>query len=242
MATEMSTFLSAATFEEFDKKLGEAAAATAALSKGVADIPGLTGTTVTEKNLINNLTNGISPAQANNMLAKDIVSNEASVKKTLASTGVTKIPQNVFDGLVSFQNQVGDISYAYIGGSKIDLTGLYQNGEWDKAASFIAADERDRPRRIREALMIVSNDYGPDVDEVSIIRQGLDNANELIAKSKLNEQTGDPATDQQVLAAATNYIKETGKTVPNQSFAISLAADNNELQELVNQTAGPWPY
>jgi len=238
----MSTFLSAATFEEFDKKLAEAAAATAALSKGVADIPGLTGKTITEKNLINNLTNGISPAQADNMLAKDIISNEASVKKTLASTRVTKIPQNVFDGLVSFQNQVGDISYAYIGGSKVDLTSFYQNGEWDKAASFIAADERDRPRRIREALMIVSNDYGPDVDEASIVRQGLDNANELIAKGKLNEQTGDPATDQQVLATATNYIKETGKAVPNQSFAISSAANNNELEGLVKQTAGPWPY
>jgi len=238
----MATFLSAATFEEFDKKLSEAAAATAALSKGVADIPGLTGKTITEKNLINNLTNGITPAQADNMLAKDIISNEASVKKTLSSTGVTKIPQNVFDGLVSFQNQVGDISYAYIGGSKVDLTSFYQNGEWDKAASFIAADERDRPRRIREALMIVSNDYGPDVDEASIVRQGLDNANELIAKGKLNEQTGDPATDQQVLAIATNYIKETGKAVPNQSFAISSAANNNELEGLVKQTAGPWPY
>lgn len=238
----MATFLSAATFEEFDKKLAEAAAATAALSKGVADIPGLTGKTITEKNLINNLTNGITPAQADNMLAKDIISNEASVKKTLSSTRVTKVPQNVFDGLVSFQNQVGDISYAYIGGSKVDLTSFYQNGEWDKAASFIAADERDRPRRIREALMIVSNDYGPDVDEASIVRQGLDNANELIAKGKLNEQTGDPATDQQVLATATNYIKETGKTVPNQSFAISTAANNNELQGLVKQTAGPWPY
>jgi len=242
MATEMATFLSAATFEEFDKKLAEAAAASAALSKGVADIPGLTGKTITEKSLINNLSNGISPEQANNMLAKDIISNEASVKKTLASTGVTKVPQNVFDGLISFQNQVGDISYAYIGGSKVDLTSFYQNGEWDKAASFIAADERDRPRRIREALMIVSNEYGPDVEEASIVRQGLDNANELIAKGKLNEQTGDPASDQQVIATATNYIKETGKTVPTQSFAISSVANNNELEGLVKQTAGPWPY
>jgi hypothetical protein len=242
MAIEMSTFLSAATFEEFDKKLAEAAAATAALSKGVADIPGLTGKTITEKGLIENLTNGISPETANSMLAKDIVKDETSVKKTLSASRVTKVPQNVFDGLVSFQNQVGDISYAYIGGSKVDLTSFYQNGEWDKAASFIAADERDRPRRIREATMIVGNDYGPDVDETAIVRQGLDNANELIAKGKLNEQTGDPATSQQVLAATTNYYKQTGKVLPRQSFAVNLASTNNELEELVQQSAGPWPY
>jgi hypothetical protein len=90
--------------------------------------------------------------------------------------------------------------------------------------------------------MIVGNDYGPDVDEASLVRQGLDNANELIAKGKLNEQTGDPATDQQVLATAANYFKQTGKTLPKQSFAISYAATNNELEKLVQQNVGPWPY
>jgi hypothetical protein len=242
MASELPTFLSAATFEAFDKKMADVTAAYSALSKGVADIPGLSGKAVTDKNLINNLSNGISPSQADDMLAKDLANNEASIKKTLSSVGVTKIPQNVFDGLVSFQNQVGDISYAYVGGSKVDLTSFYQNGEWDKAASFIAADERDRPRRIREATMIVGNDYGPDVDEASLVRQGLDDANELITKGKLNEQTGDPATDQQVLAAAANYFKQTGKTLPKQSFAISSAATNNELEKLVQQNVGPWPY
>jgi GH24 family phage-related lysozyme (muramidase) len=140
MTTELSGFLSAATFEAFDKKIAEATAAYSALSKGAGDIPGLTGKNVTDKNLINNLANGISPSQADEMLAKDLANNETSIKKTLSSVGVTKIPQNVFDGLVSFQNQVGDISYAYVGGSKVDLTSFYKNGEWDNAASFIAAD------------------------------------------------------------------------------------------------------
>lgn len=239
---ESSTFLSAETFEEFDKKLAASAEASAALYAGVADIPGLTGKTITENSLINNLTNGITPAQADNMLAADIVKNETSVKKILSSLGLTKIPQNVFDGLVSMQNQLGDVSYAYVGGSKVDLTSFYQNGEWDKAASFMAADERDRPRRIREAAMIVGNDYGPEVVEASIIRQGLDNANELIAKEKLNQQTGDAASTQQIYAVSTNYLNVTGKSVPRQNFPTAVIASDKELEKLVQRSAGPWPY
>jgi len=235
-------YLSEETFSEVEKKIAESTKATADLKLGVAEIPSFTGKAADEKTIINYLTNGISSEQANTMLANDIVKNEIAVKKSLSSLGLTKVPQNVFDGLVSMQNQLADISYAFVGGSKVDLTPFYKNGDWDKAASFMAADERDRPRRIREAAIIAGNDYGPDVVEESIIRQGLDNANELIAKEKLNQQTGEPATTQQIYAVSTNYLKETGRVVPRQSFPASVIADNKDLEELVKQSAGPWPY
>jgi hypothetical protein len=237
-----SLFISEKVFEEYEKKIAQATAATASLNKGVGDIPGLTGTTATENSLIETLTKGISPEKADVMLASDIVKNEEAVKKTLSSSGVSTIPPNVFDGLVSFQNEVGDISYAYIANEKIDLTGLYKTGEWDRAASFIAADERNRTRRIKEAAIIVSNSYGPEVNEDVLIQQGLTKTNGLIAKGKLNQQTGEPATDQQALAVATNYLNQTGKSVPTLSYPVRVLASNNKLEELVKQSAGPWPY
>ncbi len=237
-----SVFLSAETFNAFEKKLAEADSAKSTVSGALSDIPNISGSLASDKSLSKKLTKGISPAQAQEMLVTDIQTAEEAVRKTLKSNGVVKVPQNVFDGLVSFYNQVADITYAYVGGSKVDLTGLYKKAEWDRAAGFIAADDRDRARRIREATMMVSNDYGPDVEEATIIRQGLDNANELLAKGKINKQTGDPATDQQLLAAANNYLEQTGNAIPNQSFAITTSANNNDLDKIVNQVVGPWPY
>ena len=140
------------------------------------------------------------------------------------------------------QNQLGDVTYAYIGGEKIDLTAFYKVGDWDGAASLIAADERDRTRRQREAAMIVANAYGPDVDESFLINRGLADTTELLAKGKLNAQTGDPATNQQLLAASTNYFNQTGKTLPAQGFVLGSIASENELETIVKQSVGPWPY
>lgn len=240
MANE--TFLSEKDFADFEKKVTDAANATLTKNKAVGDVPGLTGKAASDKSVIETLTNGISPEKANAMLATDIVRDETAVRKTLTSAGVSKVPQNVFDGLVSMQNQLGDITYAYIGGEKIDLTSSYKAGDWDGAASLIAADERDRPRRIKEAAIIVSNDYGPDADENVLIDRGLADTNEMIAKGKLNAQTGDPATDQQVLAASANYLNQTGKSVPGKGFVLSGIANSNELETLVKQSVGPWPY
>lgn len=236
------TFLSEKDFTEFEKKVTEAANASLTVKKAVGDIPGLTGKAANEQSVIETLTNGISPEKANAMLATDIVKAETEVRKTMTSCGVTKIPQNVFDGLVSMHNQLGDITYAYIGGEKIDLTSSYKAGDWDGAASLIAADERDRSRRIREAAMIVSNDYGPEVDENVLIDRGLADTNEMIAKGKLNAQTGDPATSQQLLATSTNYVNQTGETLPVQGFVLGSMASSNELETLVKTSAGPWPY
>ena len=238
----IETFLSAKDFDEFEKKITEAANARLTVKQAVGNISGLNGKSAAEQGVIESLTNGISPEKANQMLATDIVKSETEVRKTLASSGVTKIPQNVFDGLVSMHNQLGDITYAYIGGEKIDLTSSYKAGDWDGAASLMAADERDRARRQREVAIIVSNDYGPDVDENVLIDRGLADTNELIAKGKLNAQTGDPATSQQLLAASTNYFNQTGETLPVQGFVLGSIASNNELETLVKQSVGPWPY
>jgi hypothetical protein len=192
----------------------------------------------------NIFTNGVSADRANQLLANDITQAEKEVKNTLK--GVDKVPQNVFDALVSMQNQVGDVSYAYVKGEKIDLTGLYRNGEWDRAASFIAADERDRPRRIREANLIINNNYGKSSSQEDIVTSGLNKTDELIAKGKLNAQTGKPASSLQVQAASNSYFEQTGKLMPSLSSGAKINVIDNlgtgSLAKFVKRQAGPWPY
>lgn len=192
----------------------------------------------------NIFTNGVSADRANQLLANDITKAEKEVKNTLK--GVDKVPQNVFDALVSMQNQVGDVSYAYVKGEKIDLTGLYRNGEWDRAASFIAADERDRPRRIREANLIINNNYGKSSSQEDIVTSGLNKTDELIAKGKLNAQTGKPASSLQVQAASNSYFEQTGKLMPSLSSGAKINIIDNlgtdKLANFVKRQAGPWPY
>ena len=192
------------------------------------------------------LAKGISPAVATEMFNNDIKDNETAVKQVLVSSGVKAVPQNAFDGLVSMQNQLGDVTYTYINGEKIDMTPLYKSGDWDRVASFIAADERDRPRRIQEAAMIAKNDYGPNVNMDAVIAKGMADAAELVQKGKLNKQTGDPATGQQVAALATAYLDNTGNSLPGQTDAMKMLADKNlateEFAEPYKKQAGPWPY
>jgi hypothetical protein len=192
----------------------------------------------------NIFTNGVNADKANQLLANDITRDELAVKNTLK--GVDTVPKNVFDALVSMQNQVGDVSYAYVKGEKIDLTKLYQNGEWDRAASFIAADERDRPRRIKEANLIVNNNYGKLSSESEIVSAGLNKTDELISKGKLNAQTGQPATSLQVQAAGNSYFEQTGKLMPSLSSGAKITVIDNlnsdRLANLIKRQAGPWPY
>jgi hypothetical protein len=189
-------------------------------------------------------TEGVTADRANQLLADDISRDELAVKNTLQ--GVDKIPKNVFDGLVSMQNQVGDVSYAYVKGEKIDLTSLYRNGAWDRAASFIAADERDRPRRIREANLMINNKYGARTDESLLVTTGLNKTDELIAKGKLNAQTGKPATSLQVQAASVSYFAQTGKLMNSLSSGAKVNVVDNlnsgKLASLIRRQAGPWPY
>jgi GH24 family phage-related lysozyme (muramidase) len=194
----------------------------------------------------NLFTNGITANKANELFANDLKSNENNLKKLLSGSGVSNIPQNVFDGLMSFQNQTGDASYAYIKGEKIDLTGMYKNKEWDRAAGFIAADERDRPRRIQEAAMITNNDYGKIASEEQIVNAGLKKAAEALRKGQLNKQTGNATTPQQAFALGSSYLSQTGKTLPGLSFAtnsiIKANALTGEITQVIKKQQGPWPY
>jgi hypothetical protein len=191
-------------------------------------------------------TNGITPNKANELFANDLKRNETSLKKLLSGAGVSNIPQNVFDGLMSFQNQTGDASYAYVKGEKIDLTGLYKNSEWDRVASFIAADERDRPRRIQEAAMISNNDYGKIASEEQIINAGLKQATEALRKGQLNKQTGNATTPQQAFALGSSYLAQTGNKLPGLSFAtnsiIKVNSLTGEITHVLKKQQGPWPY
>lgn len=191
-------------------------------------------------------TNGITSDKANEMFAKDLKKNETDVKKLLSGAGVTSIPQNVFDGLVSYQNQTGDASYAFVKGEKIDLTSMYKNGEWDRAASFIAADERDRPRRIQEAAMIANNDYGKIASEEQIVNNGLNQSVELLQKGQLNKQTGNAVTPQQTFALGSSYLAQTGNALPGLSFPtnsiIKANALTGDITQVLKKQQGPWPY
>jgi len=192
------------------------------------------------------LLNGITASRANELFGNDLKKNERSLKKLLSGTGVSTIPQNAFDSLISFQNQTGDASYAYVKGEKIDLTSMYKNGEWDRAASFIAADERDRPRRIQEAAMMANNDYGKIATEEQVVENGLKQIKEQIAKGQLNKQTGNPMTPQQVLAAGSGYFKQTGESLPVLSFATNSIIQSNVITGNISQVIAiqqpPWPY
>ncbi len=244
-AVDKAVFLKEEAFTAFKKLSDSASDLSKKLQQGssAAVAP---GPDISTNKLQELFSNGVSPAAANEMLLNDIRRNEKQVKSVLSASGVKGIPQGVFDGLVSMQNQLGNISYAYVNGEKIDLTPLYKTGDWNKVAAYIAADERDRPRRIQEAAMMVKNDYGPAVDEQRIIDRGFAKAAELASKGLLNQQTGKPPTDQQQLALANNYFATVGKPLPGISMPMRMAAAKNaetddRLKKFKRQ-AGPWPY
>lgn len=191
-------------------------------------------------------TKGVTADKANQLFANDLTKNESNVKTMLAGAGVSKLPQNAFDSLVSYQNQTGNASYAYVKGEKIDLTSMYKNGEWDRAAGFIAADERDRPRRIQEAAIMANNSYGRTATEEQVINQGLSQSNELLRKGQLNKQTGNAVTPQQAFALGSSYLSQTGSTLPGLSFStnsvIKANALTGDITQVLRKQRGPWPY
>jgi hypothetical protein len=191
-------------------------------------------------------TKGVTANKANQLFANDLKKNETSVKNLLSGLGIASIPQNAFDSLVSYQNQTGNASYAYIKGEKIDLTSMYKNGEWDRAAGFIAADERDRPRRIKEAAMMANNNYGNTNTEANIVNTGFNQTAEMLLKGQLNKQTGNAVTPQQAFALGGSYLAQTGNTLPNLSFAtntiIKANALTGDITQVLKKQQGPWPY
>lgn len=188
------------------------------------------------------LNQGVSSDRANQMLLNDISKSETAVRASLASAGVSEVPQNVFDGLVSMHNQVGDVSYAYVNDQKIDLTGLYSGKDWPRVASFIAADERDRPRRIREATLIATNKYPVTNNQAAVSNSGYEKTSELVAKGLLNQQTGKPATMQQAIAATTSYFRQKGIMPPGINAATQMKVINNTFNSSILRQPGKWGY
>jgi hypothetical protein len=191
-------------------------------------------------------TKGVTADKANQLFASDLKKNETSVKNLLSGLGIASIPQNAFDSLVSYQNQTGDASYAYIKGEKIDLTSMYKNGEWDRAAGFIAADERDRPRRIKEAAIMANNNYGNINTQNNVVNTGFKQTSEMLLKNQLNKQTGNAVTPQQAFALGSSYLAQTGNTLPSLSFAtntiIKANALTGDITQVLKKQQGPWPY
>ena len=199
-------------------------------STNIAGMPGLAGA-LTAASI---KAKGILPTQADSILRNELAKSESAVKGLMS--GVEKIPKSTFDGLVSFHNQTGDASYAFVNGEKIDMRPLIQNKEWDRVASLMAADERDRSRRIREAGIMVSGNYGAVPSESDIVTNGFKKTNELLMKGKLNQQTGSPATPQQLISAASSYFKTTGNMLPTISFPSKLnvvGTSSRTLQDFI---------
>lgn len=187
-----------------------------------------------------NIYNGITAERSEQLLAQDIRRSENAVRQILANSGVDQVTPRQFDGLVSMHNQLGDVSYAYVNGEKISLTGMYNRGEWDRAAGFIAADERNRPRRQREANIMVNGDYGNPRSQQQVVQQGLLKTNNLYQRGRLDEQTG-TQTYSQIAAAANSWLQGTGKQMPALNFAQRLTVQNSvTTPPFVNPTK--WGY
>lgn len=173
-----------------------------------------------------NFYNGISVAQSEQLLSQDISRSEIAVRQTLTSAGVTQVTPRQFDSLVSMHNEVGDVSYAYTGGEKISLTNLYGTGQWDRAAGFIAADDRNSPRRQAEANIMINGDYGRPRSASQVVNDGLMRTNYLYQRGTLNEQTTTTSTGQRQ-AAANSWLMGTGQQMPALNFAERLLTQNN---------------
>lgn len=186
-----------------------------------------------------NLYNGISQQRANQLLAQDISHSEQAVKSMLLGAGVTNIAPKQFDSLVSMHNQLGDASYSYVGNKKINLTSLYANGEWNRAAGLIAADERDRPRRQQEANIMVNGNYGNPRTADQVVNEGLNKTNMLYRSGRLNEQTSNTASYAQQQAAANSWLINKGFNLPGLNFSQRLATSNNIANPI---TPGKWAY
>lgn len=174
-----------------------------------------------------NFYNGISKAQSEQLLAQDISRSEIAVRQTLAGAGVTQVTPRQFDSLVSMHNELGDVSYAYVGGEKISLTNLYGTGQWNRAAGFIAADDRNTYRRQVEANIMVNGDYGNPRTADQVINAGLIKTNQLYQQGALNEQTTTTTNSAQMQAAANSWLMGTGTQMPALNFAQRLTTQSN---------------
>jgi len=191
-------------------------------------------------------TKGVDEEEAEQLFQRSLERDQKAVREVLKSVGVKEVPQRTFDGLVSFYQHTGDITYVYYDEEKIDMMGLYAEGDWERVARFIGRDDRNRWRRSKEVAAMLFGDYGQIDDNKSIIKRGLDEAAGLIQKGKYNYLTGDAASWEQKLAAGSSYFRNTGKMMPGLDFTTkSKILENlktNNITDLVKKQAGPWKY
>lgn len=191
-------------------------------------------------------TKGVDEEEAEQLFQRSLERDQRAVRDVLKSVGVTTVPQRIFDGLVSFYQNTGDISYVYYDEEKIDMMGLYAAGEWERVAKFVGRDDRNRWRRSKELSAMLYGDYGQIDDNKTIIKRGLDDAAGLIKKGKFNYATGDAASWEQKLAAGSSYFRNTGSMMPGLDYATkSKIMDNlntNSITDLLKKTSSPLKY
>lgn len=191
-------------------------------------------------------TKGVDEEQAEQLFQRSLERDQKAVKDTLKSVGVTTVPQRVFDGLVSFYQNTGDITYVYYDEEKIDLTGLYASGEWERVSKFIGRDQRNSWRRNKDVAAMLYGDYGKVDDNKTIIKRGLDDAVGLIKKGKFNYAAGNPASLEQTLAVGSSYFRNTGNMMPGLDYsAKSGILDNlktNKITDLLKQSSKQLKY
>jgi len=180
-------------------------------------------------------TKGVDEEQAEQLFQRKLEKDQAAVKEVLKSVGVTEVPQRVFDGLMSFYRNTGDITYVYYDEEKIDMMGLYAGQEWERVANFIGRDQRNSWRRHKDLAAMLSGDYGKLEENKDIIKRGLDDAVGLLNKGKYNYAAGAPASFEQTMAVGSSYLRNTGQSMPGLDFASkSKILDNLKTNKLTD--------
>jgi hypothetical protein len=181
----------------------------------------------------NNITRGFSQEKFEQDFNLSMNQAQTKVKSGLSKLGIKEVPQKVFDGFTSMAHQVGDFTTAFVNNKKVDLTDVYKEGDWDRAASFIAQDSRDPSRRQAEANMIVNADYGNPRTSDEVVADGMAKTKELADKGRLNEQTNRPPSPAQLAALKNAFIIISGGQV---ALPIALTEFANKFK-----TAKPAP-
>jgi len=181
----------------------------------------------------NNITHGFSQEKFEQDFNLSMNQAQTKVKSGLSKLGIKEVPQKVFDGFTSMTHQVGDFTTAFVNNRKVDLTDVYKEGDWDRAASFIAQDSRDPVRRQAEANMMVNADYGNPRTSDEVVADGLAKTKELADKGRLNEQTNRPPSPAQLAALKNTFIKISGGQL---ALPVTLAEFANKFK-----TAKPAP-
>jgi len=180
-------------------------------------------------------TNGVSPALADKMFRDQIKKDEEAVKDLLRSAGLDTVPIPVFDALVSFQNQVGDASYIWYEGRKLSMLPWLKKRRWDRIADYLAADERDRDRRAREAAVILYLDYGKNPSESQVVDKGFRKA-----IGQVKKDPNYPADKKAALMRA--YYNHYGYLPKGLDDTQKTQVEDTSSEQQLATRKGPWPY